>query len=306
MKRVLLIVNKSWEAEPILSALLDKKFRPAQPGDPTFLDHPRKTAQGQACPRATWQLTNYMVELWCIENIMEPNPGPQTLKGYYSSSEQKNKDLKKIFSWSAMEVALVAAIGTAAYHAQESVNGSIVIGSSIFIYDGHPAGDENPESKWHDAAWFQKLVTSSVNEIFFTKLNAELNKEENKKYFKMRMLRPPLMSPDEQQIICDKELLALSNVNVTDYTEYEIMDKRGLQALEDANTGKTLGSLETTHGVIRANAGDAPFIFISAIVDRVGYFASDVAPKEMAQNFSGSFNAGIFTGFLIAQLENVL
>ena len=42
-----------------------------------------------------------------------------------------------------------------------------------------------------------------------------------------------------------------------------------------------MGSVETTHGIIRLHAEDKPFLFISSIVDRVGYFDTEVDPKEI-------------------------
>lgn len=295
MQRILLIANKNWEAEPILNALLNKKFRPENLNNPSLVNYPLYTKQGEPFPRAVWKLENFQFELWCIENIMAPNPDASN-KEYYSSSEQKNIDLEKVFHFSQDEVALVVAIGTAGYSSEVSKNGSVIIGSNIFIYDGHP-NDDNPVSKWHNQNYFGKLIESVISDKIVNKLQEQLSIEITKLYFQKRLLSVPLNTMEQPQIIFGKELVALSNVNVTNYTEYKIKDLEGLQSFQQTCSGKELGSVETTHGVIRVHAADKPFIFISAIVDRLGYFDTDVAPKEFAQNFSGSFNAGfLFPG----------
>ena len=122
-------------------------------------------------------------------------------------------------------------------------------------------------------------------------------------FFQKRLLNTPLNPTNFLKVDADKRLVALSNVNVTKYSEYKFKDGEGVTAFQKAETGMELGSVETTHGVIRVSAADRPFIFISAIVDRLGYFDEDVVPKEFSQNFSGSFNAGIVTSWLIPFLE---
>ena len=106
--------------------------------------------------------------------------------------------------------------------------------------------------------------------------------------------------------VFDKEVLALSNVNVTKYNEYKEFDEKGLNAVKVAAPNKSVGSVETTHGVIRLHADNKPFLFVSSIVDRVGYFDTEVDPKENAQNFSGAFNGGVFIGWLISNISKIL
>jgi hypothetical protein len=86
--------------------------------------------------------------------------------------------------------------------------------------------------------------------------------------------------------------VALGNVNVTYYRDYDTTDKETLKAFRAHCPLGVLGSLETTHGLIRV-LGSSRFIFISGIVDRLGQFAVDVNPKSDAQNTAGAHNAGI-------------
>ena len=98
----------------------------------------------------------------------------------------------------------------------------------------------------------------------------------------------------------------MSNINVTKYNEYKEFDEKGLNAIKIAAPNKPVGSVETTHGIIRLHAENKPFLFIYSKVDRVGYFDTEVDPKDNAQNFSVAFNGGIFIGWLIPQLSNIL
>src|SRR5215217_2173456 len=274
MKRVLIIANKAWETEPALNALLNAKFKHEGLLLPEWLDYPKKKAQGEAFPRAVWKLSALQCELWCIENIMTPNPDPGKYPGYYSSSAQKIKDLPKIFSYSQEEVALIIAFGTAGYPSEVSRNGSVVIGSNVFIYNAHPAG-ANPESHWDDKR-FGSLISSKVDNIFLA-LSAALDKEEVRAFFDKRLLSLPLPATMNvpPKIIINKSLVALSNVNITRYSEYKEFGEKGIAAAREAVEAIQLGSVETTHGVIRLFAESVPFLFISSIVDRVGFFEED-------------------------------
>jgi len=46
---------------------------------------------------------------------------------------------------------------------------------------------------------------------------------------------------------------------------------------------------------------DAPFIFVSGLTDRLGYFNQDLGPRTVAQNFLAAHNAGIAVVWTLAQ-----
>ena len=62
-------------------------------------------------------------------------------------------------------------------------------------------------------------------------------------------------------------------------------------------------SLETTHGLIRAQFGVSAFLFVSAIVDRFQRFATDVVPRLDAQNTIGAHNAGVVVTWVLSSLD---
>jgi hypothetical protein len=49
---------------------------------------------------------------------------------------------------------------------------------------------------------------------------------------------------------------------------------------------------------------DAPFIFVSGLTDRLGYFNQDLGPRTVAQNFLAAHNAGIAVVWTLGQILN--
>jgi hypothetical protein len=120
-----------------------------------------------------------------------------------------------------------------------------------------------------------------------------------------RFLPVPLNATENPTVLMNYDSVAASSVNVTDYAEYAVADAETLAAFSKLNSQDPVVSLETTHGLIRAQS-KAPFLFISGITDRVGYFDSDVKPRTYAQNTAAAHNAGIVLGQLIAGLDKAL
>lgn len=297
MKRIVLIGNKSWEVEPILDALLNSRIRPRELPDPTFLHYPWTFPAGEAKPRAIWDSFQQMtIELWCVQDIMDSTWNA-------SSSQGKHESLPKILQYRPEKPDLVVALGTAALGLDgNNNNGCVVMGSNIFIHNFHPDG-ENPQSQWDDPAQFEKVLPSAISADFF-----DLMDDNTVKLIEQRLLKPYLNPSDNIEVLSDQDYIGVSVVNITNYEDYATSDQKGLQAL--AATGNTLpvGSVETTHGVIRLLC-DAPFFFISGITDRVGYFADDVDGtdakgnvKTEAQNFTAAFNIGVCLSYVIPDI----
>jgi hypothetical protein len=76
-----------------------------------------------------------------------------------------------------------------------------------------------------------------------------------------------------------------------------------MQAFKAREKIATPVSLETTHGLIRAQAGACPFLFVSGIVNRFQRFGTDVAPRADAQNTVGAHNAGVVVSWMLSSLD---
>lgn len=310
--RCLIVVNKYWECDPVCWALTNGYLRErcdVKLPWPRLLTYPSygPVKSQTPAPRLIYATEGIQVEVWCISDMLskfEDKPK------FQSSSERKIEVLGAIFDNNSMPVKLVAAVGTASsgpfypmYQGAEqgNINGSVVVGSKVFMHDGHPEGNPNPDSKWR-CNYFDHLMDSSFSDISMLKKMGADNLE-------TAMLSPPTNpASNGQHIYASDKYIAIGDVNVTDYGEYEKKDKEAGKCFLDICQGNTNGvSLETTHGLIYATArnhfqADPPFLFVSGVVDRFTSFKEDVGPKPYAQNVTGAHNAGVVVAQLVADL----
>jgi hypothetical protein len=193
---------------------------------------------------------------------------------------------------------IVVAVGTAEYpDAAESENGNVVIGTKVFMVNGHPNGS-NPLSKWTDGP-FEKLIDSTLPRSVFSKLvGFDVPTASN------RFLAVPLAPATAPWVVADYINVALGAVNVTDYSEYGLIDPLTAKIFWGKPREGKAASIETTHCIIRVQC-ESPFLFVSGIVDRFGYFDQDVNPRSHAQNTSAAHNAGIVVSWLLSRLDQL-
>jgi hypothetical protein len=307
-KRVVVVVNKWWECDPVVNVLLNDNARPkTELGWPDPLHHPRKRPDQKnlpkdnpsPVPRAIFNLKNITAEVWCISDLLEDYPDLPTKPNYQSSSELKAQRLPRVFTGAAVD--FVVAVGTAGYPSPYSENGSVVVGSKIFIHNGHPNG-ENPISNWKDGP-FDQLIDSKIGQDTFNAIT--IIETSPKPTVLDCFMIPPLNPTGNGRLIARYDHVALGSVNVTDYTEYTQKDDETLKTFTDKYNISTARSLETTHGLIRVQS-DAPFIFVSGITDRVGHFGEEVGPRTYAQNTSAAHNAGVVVAWMLPKIDLML
>jgi hypothetical protein len=304
MKRVLIIANKTWEAEPLINALLNPEFKPKELIVPVQLNHPRKYGQVDFIPRATivYEDLGISYEIWCVQDLMDPNKHP-------SSSKEKYTSLPFAFSFRNRKAPdFVIAFGTAGFQMPKdapggsSNNGCVSIGTNVFIHDGHPGKKENEYSDLHIPDQFERELLSPAANNFITQLMASADYST---HVEKRLLKPFLNPATDIRLLLEQNQVALSNVNVTSSGEYDDKDKEGVAAVEKSGTTNPITSIETTHGIIRLLA-DCPFLFVSGITDRMGFFNADVIPRKESQNYTCAFNAGIAVAWMIPELSKYL
>lgn len=301
-RRVVIVVNKWWECEPVMNALLHARARPRGLGWPDVLNQPRPRPADRALPpgmpfvqpRAAWILRHTVVEVWCLGDLLEHMPDQNR---FQSSSARKVEVLPRIFA--GRPPSLVVAMGTAGYpigsDKDPGINGGVVSGRNVFIHNFHPNG-ENPDSRW-DNGTFDQLIESKLAAKDFDQLLAVDQAEVLK-----RFVRPP-NRPVDPVLEAGAALVSVGVVNVTNYAEYEKSDTAAMDAFRNLNSGAKAVSLETTHGLIKLASGDAPFLFVSGITDRVGFFKEEVDPNEYAQNFAVSHNMGVVIAWMIPRID---
>jgi hypothetical protein len=287
VRRAVVVANKWWEADPLVAVL--RSARSSAAGS-------RFVESGAPGLRGWIDGARGRVEIWCLQDLI-----PLDKSG--SSTQAKADVLPAIVERPG--VALVVAFGTAASPADQLLNGSVVIGTNAFLHDPQ---QPNPISQWRPPV-SDRVIASSIAPNRFAALfdNAAYTNAVESSLLGAPLPGPPDPPPPTPTLLAQHDFTALASINVNDYAFYDTGDQSTVDAFKKSGGKARFGSLETTHGVIRAVAGDArPFVFVSGITDRVGFFAKEVAPRKYAQNFVAAHNAAIAVSYLVPSLHAYL
>lgn len=280
-KRIVVIVNKDWEADPLIAVLRHKKARP--PSLPPIVMTP-----GSGARLAMTFPTGDVVEVWCISDLLPSTAHP-------SSSDAKWNALAPVF---ATPVSHLVAVGTASFADADSFNGCVSVGTAVFGHDSYPTGG-NPQSNWKHAQ-LGTLVGSSLPDQFFRTIAADVRLAAE-----ARFLTSPIAPATPPRILAVHAHAALGVVNVTNYNDYVWTDKDAVAAIRAGAPRAPIGSMDTTHVIIRLRAPEVPFLFVSGIANRLGYFDYESAPRTYAQDFVAAHNAAITTAWLLPDLARL-
>jgi hypothetical protein len=298
-KRVVVVVNKWWECDPVMFALTNDYVRPQALNWPEILHYPCRKHTFFEEPRAVFNMEHTTAEIWCISDLLAQYKDIPCMQ---SSSEKKMIVLPGIFSHPHQPADLVIAAGTAAFYPDSiSNNGSAVIGSKVFLHNGHP-DEQNSCSKWQ-AGPFDEIIGSTLStDDFKTLTDFSGFSPALPGYF----LVEKIDSAVSLGIYANHDYVACNSINVTDYTEYEQKDLETMRSYMERYPDRNCRSLETTHGLIKIAAGtNTPFMFVSGIVDRYGCFDIDVPDPPYAQNTVGAHNAGVVIAHLLVNIDNL-
>ena len=286
---IVVVANKWWEAAPLLGVFRNPY---ACPDSFTQLAElaPGTLATPTSCdpsplPRLRLRVRAATVSVWCLQDLMNPS-----VNG--SLTIEKARVLPRLFEWEG-EPRLVMAFGTAADPQKESRNGTVVVGSSVFIHNPY-AGRPEPARQWEPPRP-DAVVDSAAAPLIDGLPDAWLGEVAR------RTLTPPNAGAPRPGALVGSGLVSVGVVNVTDYKDYDWTDQQALDAFAAAAPGATPASLETTHGVIRS-ASEAPFLYVSGYVNGVGQFQQQTAANTYSQNFAGAHNAGVALAWLLDAL----
>jgi len=282
-KNITVIVNKSWETEPLLNAMTNQALTAKAPlvshllPFPSVFNSPKdlkaKTNDKRTSVRARFQLSSassYLnVSVWCIEDLMDPTKNP-------SSSQEKFRVLPAALVDSPD---LVISVSTANCPYDKSMNGSVLVGANSFLYNGCPG---NPQSNLNPKN-INQLLPSNVNAKMFALINDTFNAVVTSDF-----LIPPHSPANPFVCLASDAISVVSSINVTDYTTYTQVDKAARKEFNRV-VKKDPDTIETTHGVVKIST-KAPIIFISPVTDRFGHFDDDVSS---VQNYVAAFNGGV-------------
>jgi len=291
-KNITVIVNKSWETEPLLNAMTNQALLANLPlvshllPFPSVFNSPKnlKDANSRTSVRARFQLVNadtrLNISVWCIEDLMDPTKNA-------SSSEEKFRVLPTAL---VDNPDLVVSVSTANCPYDKSMNGSVLIGANSFLYNGCPG---NPASNLQPQQ-INQLMPSNVNADLFALVDETFNAVVTADF-----LIPPHSASHPFVCKASNKLSVVSSINVTDYTMYTQVDE---DARNEFNmvVKKDPDTIETTHGVVKIST-EAPIIFISPVTDRFGHFNDDVSS---IQNYVAAFNGGVVLRELLWSLSS--
>jgi hypothetical protein len=225
-----------------------------------------------------------IVDIWCLDDLMTSNV-------VHGRSDNKSDALNIVADYGKATYGGdgapdgVVAFGTAGYPDDTSYNGCATVGSTIFIRDA--AMDGGPDhSNWSWANNMGVLVRSKTPATFFSSVDPQTVLKINS-----QMLGVPVNPSSKPRLVIASDAVAISSVNIPRGTEFGPVDLKAMAAARAAGASN-IASVETTHGVIRAKWSDAPFIFVTAIPNRVGHF-SDEAGGNYPQELASTHNAGV-------------
>jgi len=325
-KRIMVIANKNWEVAPMLDVLSEppKVDGACPPNFPTpYINnniYPFISADiSHPVPRMVFGFTNITIvsasgtnvvnvtnivhaEIWCIQDWM--NPGISS-----SSSKEKMRVLPLLFKWNGQTNSdIVIAFGTASFPNADNFNGDVVLGANSFIHDPFSTNTDNT-NYWHDTNATERLIPLATN---LSSLFGPTFIDPIRTASEARFIIPPMDPAHKLTILAAMNNVAVSGINIFNYDDYAWADPEalaGFAELESVKQNKPpVGSLETTHGLIALTCAklSCPFIFVSAITDRVGYFNMEVATRTYAQNFACAHNAGVVVAWLLPQIATTL
>ena len=304
--RILVVANKSWEADPLVSVCLNPKLRPTSllnwsPGAAGIFSTPGNGARPSGvapAPRCICTSGSSTIEVWCIEDWMG--------NSNHSSSKVKIQEALPTIFGAGKQPDFVVAFGTANFPDSDTANGCAVIGSNAYLFNPYreppPGLVHDPKDDWDDPDAVGHLMTSKegAGVIAQFSINPDLRLPIDGRFVPAptKPATPPVLLPATNYV-------ALSEVNIANYDDYAWSDRFAFEKFKGSNPAASVGSIETTHGLIRLVAGDA-FIFVSGITDRLGYFNQDLGPRTAAQNFLAAHNAGIAAVWTLPLILNAI
>ena len=290
-RSIVVVANKWWEADPLVNAALHPKARPGSITDIEVVSHPvvRQACRQTPEPRIRFNMCDFAVEIWCVSDLMDPDADP-------SSTVEKARVLPQVFTYPHRQRAidLVIAFGTAGFPPGFEVNGCVVIGTEVFVHNPY---DRTGPDIWTDKR-LDKLIPSSASELI-----GQLDRD-YRFPAEGRFLLPPIAPAKPPRLLIGSDFHSLGIVNVTNYDDYIWADQQAIEAFREKAGKGRIGSIETTHGVIRFQSG-APFIYVSGITDNIGSFDLEVAPRPYAQNFAAAHNAAVALLWMMATLTRI-
>jgi hypothetical protein len=254
---------------------------PRKPSDPP-LDSEKPRCLIDVFKIATDMQPSATMEIWCIDDLA-------ITKG---DSGAKVSAMDKISNYGPAPDGVVA-FGTAGYPGLVSHDGCATIGGTIFIHDA--SNDAvGAHGSWSWPGHMDTLVPSKTPASFFSSVAAD---QTTLNAISLEMITPQKNPASELQLMIAPDAVGISSVNIPLKAEYCDIDSKAIVKAQAAGA-TNISSVETTHGVIRSKWPEAPFIYVTAVPNRVCHFP-DEAMGIYGQEFPSSHNAGVALKYVI-------
>ena len=273
-KSIAIIANKWWEAAPLAYVL---SHPDASPKEVTRATAASYVGQARPRPRLECWVDPCVVEVWCIQDWMDP--------GVSSSSTWEKA---RVLPHMKLASDLVIGFGTCACPMPSHENGSVVMGSSVFVHDPY-SRPPDPARHWTHAS-LNTIVDSSAEPILGALAPAMLD-------IRARMIAAPNL-PGPLNLHLGAKYVATGVVNVTTPKDYVWADPQALGEFAKVAGSAVSASHETTHGLIRL-ATNRPFLYVSGVANALGEYDSELAPNLYAQNLVAASNAAVALASLL-------
>jgi hypothetical protein len=299
--RVVVIANTTAEADGLMAVLNSSDVRPGtlgapQPAAQYSQQPPSKPPEGL---RGFYTANGITIEFWCAWEL----PGG---KQSIDSTLNKVRQLPNAIQQAGKNFpAMVIAFGTGAGHWETSYNGAVVVGSAVLLHS--LASLENKEvtnALASRGVALDQIIESPKGWDFLSKkLFRDLFSQERAE-IESKFVKPPLNPAADPIVLLSPNRLGLASINVVNPGDYARADTETLDvakaAMSTSATTFEVGGVETTHGLIRAfTPKDAPFIYVTAITNRLGYFPMELSPRRAAQHVATINNAGVVAAYLV-------
>jgi hypothetical protein len=286
--RIVLIANTAFEADALMAVVGNDGARNHELEVPAEVAWPRAEPKTDSDiitrPRCLigfkGQDLQATVEIWCLYDLMSKDR---------SKSDNKARASQAIASFGPNPDGVIA-FGTGAFPSEMSNNGFVAVGGTMFIHDAAGGG-----SQWSWPGYMERLISSKTPASFYSGIATDQGLQQS---IRDRMLRAP-MNPamwSGPWLMASADAVAISSVNIASPADYARVDREAVDGAKKARATR-ITSVETTHGVIRAQWPEASFIYITGIPNRMGHFPDEV--DKYAQNFVAAHNAGVVASFVL-------
>jgi len=248
----------------------------------------RGEVQSAPRPRVVLAANGITTEVWCVSDLLDDPRSSSTL--------EKQTRIPRIVV--GEQPSLVMALGTGSNPREESLNGCVALGTQVFAVDPwtHRTG-LTPSPRATDLR-IETLVPSALPAGWIRELG-----EDVRYAAEGRFLSSPIDPDPTPRIVAVQDQVALNTWNITNYDDYAWADGVVTRRFSAAGTGFPIGSVETTHALIRLALPDTvPFLWVTGISNRMGAFDLEVGPRAYAQDFVAAHNAGVTALNLLAAL----